>query len=231
MLLHVPEVLNRDDVTAFRQALENSNDWVDGRETVGAQGAGVKHNQQLAEASALRRELAARIEAALSRHPLFFAAALPLRILPPRFNRYRGGGTYGMHIDGAVMRLPDNAAGPGEQLRTDLSCTLFFDDPDDYDGGELVVADTYGEHEIKLPAGDLILYPASSLHKVEPVTRGTRLASFFWVQSMIRDDSRRRLLFEMDTSITRLRQTGADNEAVLQLTGVYHNLLRQWAET
>ncbi|EKF75492.1 PKHD-type hydroxylase ybiX [Alcanivorax hongdengensis A-11-3] len=226
MLLHVPNVLSADQTTAIRQALENSQDWVDGRETVGAQGAQVKHNQQLADASPLRQQLAEKIQQTLMQHPVFFAAALPLRILPPRFNRYRGGGTYGMHIDGAVMRLDSQ-----QHLRSDLSCTLFFNEPDDYDGGELVIADTYGEHEVKLPAGDLILYPASSLHEVRPVTRGERLASFFWIQSMIRDDARRRMLFEMDTSITRLTQTGADSDALLQLTGVYHNLLRQWAET
>lgn len=227
MLLHVPEVLDRQQITALRQALESSSDWVDGRETVGAQGAQVKRNEQLAERSPLREKLAASIQETLLRHPVFFAAALPLRILPPRFNRYSGGGTYGMHIDGAVMAL-SAAAG---HLRSDLSCTLFINEPEDYDGGELVVADTYGEHEVKLPAGDLILYPASSLHQVNPVTRGTRLASFFWVQSMVRDDQRRRMLFEMDTAITQLTQGGADREAVLQLTGVYHNLLRQWVET
>lgn len=231
MLLHVPQVLNAEDVAAIRQSLETTGDWVDGRETVGAQGAQVKHNQQLAEGSSLRQQLGARVQAALQQHPLFFAAALPLRILPPRFNQYTGGGTYGLHIDGAVMRLSGGADSPGEHLRSDLSCTLFLNQPEEYEGGELVVADTYGEHDIKLPAGDLILYPASSLHQVNPVTRGTRLASFFWVQSMIRDDARRRMLFEMDTSITRLRQTNADADAVLQLTGVYHNLLRQWAET
>ncbi len=227
MLLHVPEVLDHQQIAALRQSLEDSSDWVDGRETVGAQGAQVKRNEQLAERSPLREKLGASVQEALLRHPVFFAAALPLRILPPRFNRYSGGGTYGMHIDGAVMALP---AGAGH-LRSDLSCTLFINQPEDYDGGELVVADTYGEHEVKLPAGDLILYPASSLHQVNPVTRGTRLASFFWVQSMVRDDHRRRMLFEMDTAITRLTQSGADREALLQLTGVYHNLLRQWAET
>ena len=200
---------------------------MDGRETVGDQGARVKRNQQLAETSPLRAQLGARVQAALMRHPLFFAAALPLRILPPRFNRYSGGGTYGMHIDGAVMALGNEAG----HLRSDLSCTLFLNEPEEYEGGELVVADTYGEHDVKLPAGDLILYPASSLHQVNPVTKGTRLASFFWVQSMVRDDSRRRMLLEMDTAITQLTGTGADREAVLQLTGVYHNLLRQWAET
>lgn len=227
MLLHVPGVLGGDDVAAIRKVLEASRDWVDGRETVGPQGAKVKRNEQLAEGSPLREELGTRLRVALKRHPLFFAAALPLRILTPRFNRYSGGGTYGMHIDGAVMALP----GDGGHLRSDLACTLFLNEPEDYEGGELVIADTYGEHDVKLPAGDLILYPASSLHQVNPVTRGTRLASFFWVQSMIRDDNRRRMLFEMDTAITRLTEGGADREAVLQLTGIYHNLLRQWAET
>ncbi|NII10072.1 Fe2+-dependent dioxygenase [Oleiagrimonas sp. C23AA] len=233
MLLHVPGVLSPEQVRAMRTALESSKDWVDGRETVGAQGAKVKHNQQLAEQAPLRDQLGRQVREALERHALFFAAALPLRVLPPRFNRYAGGGTYGMHIDGSVMRLPGagSALEQGAQLRSDLSCTLFLNEPDDYDGGELLIADTYGEHEVKLPAGDLILYPSSSLHMVKPVTRGARLAAFFWVQSMIRDDARRRMLFEMDTSITRLTQTGADAQAVLQLTGVYHNLLRQWAET
>jgi len=227
MLLHVPQVLDSDEVRQLRTALEASSDWVDGRETVGDQGARVKRNQQLAETSPLREQLGARVQAALMRHPLFFAAALPLRLLPPRFNRYSGGGTYGMHIDGAVMALGNEAG----HLRSDLSCTLFLNEPEEYEGGELVVADTYGEHEVKLPAGDLILYPASSLHQVNPVTEGTRLASFLWVQSMVRDDGRRRMLLEMDTAITQLTGTGADREAVLQLTGVYHNLLRQWAET
>lgn len=224
MLLHIPQVLSSDDVARLRQQLDAA-DWADGRETVGAQGARVKHNQQLPDASPLKAELGSTVLAALQRHPLFFAAALPLKILPPRFNRYAGGGTYGFHVDGAVMNLAH-----GEQLRSDISCTLFLSAPEDYDGGELVISDTYGEHEVKLPAGDLIVYPSSSLHQVTPVTRGARVASFFWVQSMIRDDAQRRLLWEMDTSIERLRQSGADTGAVLQLTGVYHNLLRRWSE-
>ena len=226
MLLHIPDVLSREQTLAMRAALETA-DWTDGRETVGAQGAQVKQNQQLPESSPLRRQLGQIVLSALASSPLYHAATLPLRTLPPRFNRYLGGGQYGFHVDGAVMALPTD----GGQLRSDISCTLFLNEPDEYDGGELVVSDTYGEHEVKLPAGDLIAYPSSSLHRVQPVTRGTRLASFFWVQSLIRDDSRRRLLFELDSSIQRLTQTGADAEAVLQLTGVYHNLLRQWAET
>lgn len=227
MLLHIPEVLSATQADAMRRELEASGDWVDGRETVGDQGARVKRNRQLAERSPLRQRLGDQIREALATHPLFFAAALPLRILPPRFNLYQGGGTYGAHIDGAVMALP----GGDPYLRSDLSCTLFLNDPQDYAGGELVIADTYGEHAVKLPAGDLILYPASSLHRVEPVTDGGRLASFFWVQSLIRDDGQRRMLFDMDAAITRLRHDNADHDAVLQLTGVYHNLLRQWAQT
>jgi len=226
MLLHVPEVLSRDQLAQLRQALAAA-DWTDGRETVGSQGAQAKHNLQLPEAAPLRQELGHIVLAALAQHPLYHSATLPLRTLPPRFNRYTGGGEYGFHVDGAVMALP---AGQG-QLRSDISCTLFLSEPDDYDGGELIVSDTYGEHEVKLPAGDLILYPSSSLHRVQPVTRGERLACFFWVQSLVRDDGRRRLLFELDVSIQRLTATGADADALLQLTGIYHNLLRQWAET
>ena len=225
MLLHIPDILDREQVARLRQALDAA-DWTDGRETVGAQGAEVKRNRQLPDASPLRQELGRIVLAALAKNPLYHAATLPLRTLPPRFNRYEGGGEYGMHVDGSVMALPN-----GEQLRSDISCTLFLSEPDDYDGGELIVSDTYGEHEVKLPAGDAIIYPSSSLHRVQPVTRGARLAAFFWVQSLVRDDGRRRLLFELDASIQRLTATAADRDAVLQLTGVYHNLLRQWAES
>ena len=225
MLLHVPEILTRDELRSLRAALDGA-DWTDGRETVGVQGAQVKRNEQLPDASPMRAALARTVLAALARSPLFFAAALPLKTMAPRFNRYHGGGEYGMHVDGAVMQ-----SGEHGHVRSDLSCTLFLAEPDDYDGGELVISDTYGEHEVKLPAGDLILYPSSSLHRVEAVTRGARLASFFWVQSMVRDDASRRLLFELDTAIERLRTSGSDQEALLQLTGVYHNLLRRWAET
>lgn len=227
MLLHIPDVLTAQELAALRQALDNA-DWTDGRETVGPQGAQVKHNEQLPDSSPLKAELGRIVLAALERHPLFFSAALPLRILPPRFNRYQGGGEYGFHVDGSVM-----AIGHGEQrshIRSDVSCTLFLCGPDEYDGGELVISDTYGEHEVKLPAGDMVVYPSSSLHKVQAVTRGARLASFFWVQSMVRDEASRRLLLEMDTAIGKLRGDQADPGAVLQLTGVYHNLLRQWAD-
>ncbi|MBD8898109.1 Fe2+-dependent dioxygenase [Rhodanobacter sp. DHG33] len=225
MLLHIPDILDREQIRQLRSALDAA-DWTDGRETVGAQGAQVKRNVQLPDASPLRKQLGETVLAALAKNPLYHAATLPLRTLPPRFNRYEGGGEYGMHVDGSVMAMPN-----GEQLRSDISCTLFLSEPDDYDGGELIVSDTYGEHEVKLPAGDAIIYPSSSLHRVQPVTRGARMAAFFWVQSLVRDDGRRRLLYELDASIQRLVATGADRDAVLQLTGTYHNLLRQWAES
>lgn len=225
MLLHIPNVLAAPQLAQLRQALATA-DWTDGRQTVGAQGAQVKRNQQLPDSSAQRHELANIVQSALAAQPLYHAAVLPLKTLPPRFNRYANGGEYGFHIDGAVMALPT-----GGYLRSDVSCTLFLSEPDSYDGGELIVSDTYGEHEIKLPAGDLIIYPSSSLHRVQPVHRGTRLASFFWAQSMVRDDGQRRVLFELDTSIQQLTGAGANAEALLQLTGVHHNLLRQWAET
>ena len=225
MLLHVPAVLTPAQVAEMRTALDAA-EWTDGRQTVGVQGAQVKRNLQLPEASPLRADLGRQILAALSRNPLFFAAALPLKTLPPRFNRYQGGGEYGFHVDGAVMRADGEL-----QVRSDLSCTLFLSGPDEYDGGELVISDTYGEHGVKLQAGDLILYPSSSLHRVTPVTRGARVAAFFWIQSMVRDGEQRRMLFEMDTAIEALRRSQADNAAVLQLTGVYHNLLRRWAKT
>jgi PKHD-type hydroxylase len=226
MLLHTPEVLSAEQVTQMRAALEAAG-WTGGRETEGTQGAQVKRNRQLLDAAPLRRQLGQQVQAALARHLLHHAATLPQRMLPPRFNRYSDGGQYGFHVNGAVMALP-NAEG---QLRSDISCTLFLNEPEAYDGGKLIVSDTCGKHEVKLPAGDLIVYPSSSLHRVAPVTRGARLASFFWVQSLIRDDRRRRLLFELDASIQTLTRPGADIAAVLQLTGVHHNLLRQWTET
>lgn len=225
MLLHIPGALAAPQLARIRAALDAA-EWTDGRETVGAQGARVKRNEQLPDASPLRRELGALVQAALAQHPLFHAAALPARQLPPRFNRYRGGGEYGFHVDGAVMALAD-----GSQLRSDVSCTVFLNAPEEYDGGELVVSDTYGEHAVKLPAGDAILYPSSSLHRVTPVTRGARLAAFFWVQSLVRDVGHRRTLLELDQAISRLRAAGGDEAAVLQLTGVYHNLLREWSQT
>ncbi|HEU4777305.1 MAG TPA: Fe2+-dependent dioxygenase [Telluria sp.] len=225
MMLHIPEVLSREQVAHMRAALDNA-DWTDGRATVGPQGAQVKQNRQLPEASPLAAELGAAILTALARNPMYVSAALPLRTVPPLFNSYTGGEHYGAHVDGAVRQVP----GGQPPLRTDLSCTLFLADPEDYDGGELVVADTYGTHEVKLPAGDMILYPSSSVHKVEPVTRGTRVCSFFWVQSMVRDDARRSMLLELDQSIQRLRMRIGDCEEVVALTSHYHNLLRMWAE-
>ncbi|AXK71422.1 Fe2+-dependent dioxygenase [Lysobacter sp. TY2-98] len=227
MLLHVPGVLDGDTLAQMRRALVEA-DWTDGRATVGPQGAQVKRNEQLPDTSPLRQRLAALVLDAVSRNPLFHAATLPARIFPPRFNRYRGGGEYGFHVDGAVMSV-DGA--PSQPIRSDISCTLFLNEPEDYDGGELIIHDTYGEHEVKLAAGDAIVYPSSSLHRVTPVTRGERLASFFWIQSLVRDDSQRRTLFELDSSIQTLTATGADRESLLRLTGIYHNLLRRWAET
>ncbi|HEU4664595.1 MAG TPA: Fe2+-dependent dioxygenase [Dokdonella sp.] len=225
MLLHIPQVLDPTRLALVRAELDRA-EWTDGKETVGEFGARVKRNLQLPEASALRQRLGAIVLDALATHPLFHAAALPLRTMHPRFNRYEGGGHYGFHVDGAVMALPG-----GAQMRSDISCTLFLAEPDEYDGGELVISDTYGEHEVKLPAGDLILYPSSSLHRVAAVTRGARVAAFFWVQSLVRDDRHRQLLFELDASIQSLSRSGADAAAVLRLTGVYHNLLREWSDT
>jgi PKHD-type hydroxylase len=225
MMLHVPDVLSAEQVREIRATLD-ATDWVDGRETVGDQGAQVKRNRQLPEQSPVGRELGRVILAALSRNPLFFSAALPLRFVPPLFNRYEGGEHYGLHVDGSVRAVP----GTDEQLRTDLSCTLFLCQPEDYEGGELEVVDTYGTHEVKLPAGDLILYPSSSLHRVHPVTRGARVCSFFWLQSMVRDERQRAMLFELDQVIQKLRGRLGECEESVALTGQYHNLLRMWSE-
>lgn len=224
MLLHIPGVLSAEEVARFRQALAEAP-WADGRATVGPQGAQVKRNEQLPADHPLAQELGQHIVRALSSHPQFVSAALPHRILPPLFNRYQGGGSYGLHVDGSVM-----AMGNGQRLRSDVSTTLFLCDPEDYEGGELVVMDTYGAHEVKLPAGDLILYPSTSLHRVEPVTRGARTCAFFWTQSLVRDDGQRAALYELDQTIQRLRAQLGDSDEVLQLTGHYHNLLRRWAE-
>ena len=226
MLLHIPAVLSAEQVRALRGRLEQA-DWEDGRATVGPQGAQVKRNRQLRADDPLALELGEQVRQAVLRHPLFFAAALPLRLLPPLFNRYEGGGAYGLHVDGAVMRQ----IGSEQPLRSDVSSTLFLSEPDSYDGGELIVADTYGEHEVKLPAGDMVVYAASSLHRVAPVTRGARLASFFWTQSMVRSDAQRGMLFELDQTIQRLRSAHGDTSDVTSLTGHYHNLLRLWADT
>lgn len=225
MMLHIPAVLTLDQVATIRRRLDAA-DWVDGRESVGAQGAQVKRNRQLPEASPLAVELGQVVSAALANNPLFFSSVLPLRILAPYFNSYAGGEHYGLHIDGAVRQQ----RGGLPPMRADVSATVFLSGPEDYDGGELVVVDAYGTHDVKLPAGDVIVYPSGSLHRVEPVTRGERVCSFLWAQSMVRDDTRRAMLFELDTNIQKLRQAHGDTEAIVGLTGHYHNLLRQWAE-
>lgn len=225
MLLEIPHVLPPDAVADARRALEAA-DWIDGRATAGHQGARVKDNQQLPADHPVARQVGDAVVRALRQNPLFIAAALPLHILPPMFNRYSGGQQFGTHVDGSIRVMP----GTGQRIRTDLSCTFFFASPDEYDGGELVIEDTYGSKRVKLPAGHLILYPGTSLHHVTPVTRGTRLCSFFWIQSMIRSDAQRALLFEMDVAIQRLGPDQATHPSVVSLTGVYHNLIRQWAE-
>ena len=225
MLLHIPGVLNAEQVARCRHVLGEA-EWVDGRVTAGHQSARAKDNMQLPEHHPAARELGDMIVAALERNPLFMAAALPSKVFPPLFNRYEGGQSFGNHVDNAVRQV----TGTPHRVRTDLSVTLFLAQPEEYDGGELLVEDTYGVHGVKLPAGDLILYPASSLHRVNPVTRGARLASFFWVQSMVRDDGERALLFDIDTSIQRLVQDSPEHPSAMQLTNVYHNLLRRWAD-
>lgn len=227
MLLHIPEVLTGDALARARALLAAAR-WSDGRATAGAQAAKVKNNEQLAAGSAGLAELQALVLGALERHPLFFSAALPKRMLPPQFNRYGGqANTYGAHVDQAIRYHPDGQ----QRVRTDLSCTLFLADPADYDGGELVIQDTFGTPRIKLPAGDLVLYPGTSVHRVEPVTRGFRLASFFWIESLVRSDEQRRLLHDMDMALVRLRSRHGDSDEAVALTGTYHNLLRQWADT
>ncbi|HEY7547065.1 MAG TPA: Fe2+-dependent dioxygenase [Blastocatellia bacterium] len=225
MLLQIPDVLTAEQVAECRQMMEQA-EWIDGRVTAGHQSALAKDNMQLPEDHPLARQMGDMILAALERNPLFMAAALPLKVFPPLFNRYEGGQSFGNHIDNAVRQV----TGTPHRVRTDLSATLFFAQPDEYDGGELVVEDTYGLHSVKLPAGHLILYPASSLHNVRPVTRGARIASFFWIQSMVRDDGERMLLFDLDLAIQRIGQDAPDHPSVVQLTGVYHNLLRRWAD-
>jgi PKHD-type hydroxylase len=225
MLLDIPNVLPPAQLAEARQLLEKA-EWIDGKATAGHQGARVKDNMQLPVESPVARQVGAMILKALGTNPLFMSAALPLHILPPMFNRYSGGQTFGTHVDGSIRTIP----GTGHRLRTDLSCTLFFAGPEEYDGGELIIEDTYGSKSVKLPAGHMILYPSTSLHQVTPVTRGTRLCSFFWLQSMIRDNGRRSLLFDMDVAIQRLGAENATHPSVISLTGVYHNLLRQWAE-
>jgi len=225
MLLEIPDVLTEEQIRQCRQKLEQA-EWVDGRVTAGHQSALAKDNMQLPEDHPVARELGDLIIAALERQPLFMSAALPLKVFPPLFNRYQGGQSFGTHIDNAIRQV----TGTPHRVRTDLSATLFISQPEEYDGGELLVEDTYGAHKIKLPAGNLILYPSTSLHHVRPVTRGARIASFFWIQSMVRDDSQRMLLFDLDMAIRQVNQEMPDHPSTLQLTGVYHNLLRRWAD-
>ena len=227
MLITIEQALSPQAVSALRAKLAAAGAaWVDGRVTAGFQGAPVKRNQQIDEGSPLAAESQAIVLGALERHPLFISGALPNRVYPPMFNRYGEGMTFGAHVDGGVRLDPRT----GAKLRTDISATLFLSPPEDYDGGELEIADTYGAHSVKLAAGDLVLYPASSRHQVTPVTRGERLACFFWIQSLVRDDAQRTLLFDMDGAIQQLNQTSADETARRTLVGCYHNLLRQWAE-
>ena len=227
MLLKIERVLSPEQLAQARALLAQAC-WEDGRLTAGTQALGVKNNEQLARDGRESRALQELLLQALERHPLFFSAALPKRVLPPMFNRYGGTtNTYGNHVDQAVRYLP----GGMQRVRTDISCTLFLAEPHEYEGGELVIQDTYGEQRVKLAAGDLVLYPGTSVHRVEPVTRGHRVASFFWVESMVRSDEQRRLLYELDMALMRLRAEHGDSAATVQLTGTYHNLLRMWADT
>ncbi|MFT6551976.1 MAG: PKHD-type hydroxylase [Zhongshania marina] len=226
MLVRIPAVLSKAEVAHCRRVLEAA-EWVDGKVTAGYQSAKSKNNIQLLENSDAANQLGDIILAALANNNLFMSAALPLKIFPPLFNCYQGGHSFGVHVDNAIRQVKGTAV----KVRTDLSMTLFFSEPEEYDGGELVIEDTYGTQSVKLAAGDMILYPSTSLHRVTPVTRGRRLASFFWLQSMVASDEKRSLLYDMDMSIQNLSQGNEDHPAIIQLTGVYHNLLRQWAQT
>jgi PKHD-type hydroxylase len=228
MLITIADVFTAEQVAQARKMLAEAN-WVDGRVTAGYQAQEVKRNMQIPEGSPVAVALGEMVLGGLARSPRFMSAGLPLRVFPPMFNSYSGGQTFGTHVDTAIRQV----ASSGQRIRTDLSATLFLTAPEEYDGGELVVEDAYGTHSVKLPAGHMVLYPATSLHRVEPVTRGSRVSSFFWIQSMVRKDSQRALLFDLDTAIQRLAlvQGSAEVKASgVQLTGVYHNLLRQWAE-
>ncbi|NRF66105.1 Fe2+-dependent dioxygenase [Aquincola sp. S2] len=225
MLLQIPDVLDAEALQRARELLANA-DWTEGRLSAGPQAAQVKRNQQLDAGGEAARGLRALVLEAIERHPLFFSAALPKRVLPPLFNRYAGASNeYGDHVDQAIRYAGD------ERVRTDLSCTLFLSDPADYDGGELVIEHGFGAQRIKLAAGALVLYPGTSVHRVEPVTRGERLASFFWVESMVRRDDQRQLLFDMDMALMRLRAEHGESPETVRLTGTYHNLLRMWADS
>jgi PKHD-type hydroxylase len=225
MLVRIPQFLSAPQVAQCRETLETA-DWTDGKQTAGYLSMRVKNNLQVPESHPVARRLGDMILDALDRSPMFLAAALPLKILPPMFNRYAGGQAYGVHVDGAIRPIP----GTRHRVRTDLSATIFLSAPEDYDGGELVVQDTFGPRRVKFASGDMVLYPGTSVHTVEPVTRGTRFASFFWIQSMVRDDAKRAILYEVDGIVQQLGRD-PNNLAAVQLAGVYHNLLRMWAET
>lgn len=226
MLLRIPNVLNPEELAKLQDLMAKAN-WVDGKVTAGTQSAQVKRNMQLPEESEFAETSRKIVLQALSRNALFFSAALPKKIYPPLFNQYREGMDFGAHIDNAVR----SHALTGNHVRTDISSTLFISPPESYEGGELVIEDTYGVQSVKLPAGDMVLYPGTSLHHVRPVSKGARIACFFWTQSMIRDDGQRTLLFDMDAAISTLRQEHGDSAAVIRLTGNYHNLIRMWADT
>jgi PKHD-type hydroxylase len=226
MLIRIPQVLSTQEVKQCREALATA-EWVDGRATAGYLSSRVKDNQQVPEGHAVARRLGDMILNALDKNQLFIAAALPLKVVPPLFNRYTGGQSYGGHVDGAVRPVP----GTPHRVRTDLSATLFLSEPQDYEGGELVVQDLLGERRVKLPPGDLVLYPGTSVHRVEPVTKGARLAAFFWVQSMVREDAKRDLLFQLDTALRQLGRDVPEHNALVQVMGVYHNLVRLWSDT
>lgn len=228
MLLHLKQLLTPDEVRTAQALLGDDAPWVDGRSSAGAQAVMQKNNLQLAQDSAASRQLQALVLAALQRDPLFFSATLPRKIFNPLFNRYSGAANfYGAHVDGAVL----HSSASGEWVRSDISCTVFLTDPGSYDGGELTIHDSYGEQRVKLPAGDAVIYPGTSVHRVAPVTRGARIASFFWIESMVRHDEQRRLLFDLDMNLLKLRQQHGESPETTALTGVYHNLLRQWANT
>ena len=230
MLVQIPRLLSAEQVAHMRGQLAGA-DWVDGKATAGAQSAGTKHNLQVAEDSPAARALGDMILSALGQNERFMSAALALRVFPPLFNRYDPGMNFGAHIDNAIRFVkPSLGTASPIRIRTDMSATLFLTDPADYDGGELVVEDTFGNHSVKLAAGDLVLYSATSRHHVTPVTRGSRWASFFWIQSMIRDDAARSMLFELDGAIQGLRGRHGEAEELIALTGLYHNLVRRWAD-
>ena len=227
MLLHIPDILNAQELRRARELLAGAA-WDDGKQSAGVQAAQVKNNEQLPHDCEAAREIRTLVLRGLDRSPAFFSAALPKKVFTPRINRYGGSSNhYGRHIDNAIRALPDS----GQRVRTDISCTVFLAEPDEYEGGELCISDTFGDQAVKLPAGHMVLYPGTSLHEVRPVTRGQRLACFFWIESMVRSDEQRRLLYELDMNLLRLRQQHGENAETTALTGTYHNLLRMWSDT